>query len=72
MTNVKYIEPMEAFSYAIERGTLSAHEQDNNYAGNYMYMGSTDTSHHFKHIMTRSYVNCYFDSHLSNVLKELA
>jgi len=46
----------ECFSSAIDAGILSANPIDSNYAGNYMYMHSTDHADHFKHHDTREYI----------------
>lgn len=57
MQNFTHIDPQEAFEAAIHLGLLSARESDDNFAGHYMYMGTTeDHGHGFKHRMTRDYV----------------
>lgn len=50
-----FVDAQAAFERAIERGDLSTVQADTHYAGNYMYMYSTDSHHFFKHIDTRKY-----------------
>jgi len=45
-----------AFKSAILAGGLSRDPWRKNYAGNYMYMHSTDRYDHFKNIITRRYL----------------
>lgn len=45
-----------AFNTAIEQGRLSANKTDENYAGNYMYMGTYNGKDQFKSIDTREYL----------------
>ena len=45
-----------AFDQAIAAGRLSANPKDANYAGHYMYMGTTNGKDAFKHINTRQYL----------------
>ena len=57
----KFMESKLAFSSAINSGLLSANPLDDNYAGNFMFMGienqGTDSEVLlFKNIMTRKYV----------------
>lgn len=49
-------EPEQAFSEAIESGRLSASCNSENYAGDYMYMGTWSHGDSFKHINTRKYL----------------
>lgn len=55
---MKNINPTVAYTHAIRLGVLSDDAYQPNYAGNYMYMGSTPTEHKFKHIDTRAYITC--------------
>lgn len=49
--------PDQAFERAIRDGWLSSNPKDSHYAGNYMYMGTTDDGiAQFKHIITRMYI----------------
>lgn len=50
------MNPKEAFDFAIKSGTLSITPTAPNYAGRYMYMGTSRTEILFKHIDTREYV----------------
>ena len=51
------IDPQEAFEAAIQLGTLSADETDENFAGSYMYMFTDEQhGHAFKRIDDRTYV----------------
>lgn len=45
----------KAFNHAIATGHLSTNAQDENYAGNYMFMREEAYSYFFKHINTRRY-----------------
>ena len=45
----------EAFEDAIADGRLSECPEDDNYAGDYMYMYTQDGWDMFKHIVTRKY-----------------
>ena len=52
-----YQDPKEAFDRAIKVGRLSADPEDKNYAGKYMYMGTTSFGlDKFKNINTRQYI----------------
>ena len=52
-----YTDPCEAFESAIQLGLLSANPCADNYAGQFMYMGTDDArGHGFKHRDTREYV----------------
>lgn len=51
-----YRKPTVVFEEALANGGLSGNVNDDNYAGNYMYMHSTDTADSFKHIVTREYL----------------
>lgn len=51
-----YSTPDLAFERAIESGRLSDDETANNYAGDYMYMGSNENVDLFKHRDTRQYL----------------
>lgn len=49
----------EAFDAMIEDGLLTTNENDENFAGNYMFMGIDRTNENkllFKHIITRQYL----------------
>ena len=47
----------DAFNLAIERGLLSAKEEEPSFAGNYMSMGvQSDNSLGFKNIVSRQYL----------------
>ena len=48
--------PMQAFDEAIAAGRLSGDESADNFAGDYMYMGTIDGVDQFKHIATRRYL----------------
>jgi hypothetical protein len=49
--------PQAAFEAAINNGRLSDLENAPNYAGKYMYMGTTDDGlDHFKNIVSRQYL----------------
>lgn len=52
---MNFINPEEAFESAIKNGILSADEEDPNFAGNFMYMGTKEGVHQFKNIVTRKY-----------------
>lgn len=49
-------DPDLAFQQAITRGYLSASTGDPNYAGKYMYMGTSAETDDFKNIDTREYL----------------
>ena len=51
-----YSTPDLAFEKAIESGRLSDDETADNYAGNYMFMGSNESVDLFKHRDTRQYL----------------
>jgi len=59
---MQYNDSQDAFNKAIETGKLSANPNDYNYAGNYMYMGSScplegqAQEDFFKDINTREYI----------------
>ena len=46
----------KAFERAIQEGRLSRDEKENNFTGNYMYMGTYGDKDSFKHIVTRKYI----------------
>jgi hypothetical protein len=48
-------DPEEAFEQAISEGRLSRDEKADNFAGNYMYMHTTNGEDCFKNIITRKY-----------------
>lgn len=57
MTDTYKENPQEAFEAAIKAGRLSADPQAVNYAGAYMYMGTTSWGKDkFKHRDTREYL----------------
>lgn len=49
-------EHVRAFNSAINEGRLSDLPMDNNYAGNYMYMGRYNGKDQFKNSLTREYI----------------
>ncbi len=55
------LDPVKCFNLAISKGILSENPSDSNYAGNYMYMYTTDfrdfRKHSFKNIDTRKYID---------------
>ena len=51
-------DPTKCFDHAIIEGVLSDDEMAHNFAGDYMYMGSTETFDCFKHIAQRFSVTC--------------
>ena len=54
---MKHENPQQAFEAAIEAGRLSADEHSTIYAGNYMYMFTSDNgTTQFKHNETRQYL----------------
>ena len=57
-SDLKFRDAKEAFSNAIEKEVLSEDETQENFAGNYMYMYSSDDLKidYFKHINTREYI----------------
>lgn len=50
-------EPILAFDRAIKDGVLSNDINADNYAGRYMYMGTSKDGPSFKHRMTRQYLH---------------
>lgn len=50
------ISPQTAFDNAIKQRRLSNIKSDDNYAGNYMYMGYWKGKYQFKNINTRQYI----------------
>ena len=46
----------QAFDQAVRAGRLSLNPDDDNYAGDYMYMGPGKGGDAFKHIVTRRYI----------------
>jgi hypothetical protein len=52
----EFYNPDDAFDQAIDTGRLSAAADDDNYAGNYMYMGHGPHGARFKNITTREYL----------------
>ena len=65
MNGMTVMDPDNAFSAAINSGRLSENSTDDNYAGNYMYMGTQTASYRpvrqqrdlFKNINTRQYLD---------------
>jgi len=49
--------PQHAFEDAIISGRLSDAPGSANWAGNFMYMGTTRSGDHFKHIISRRYLH---------------
>lgn len=54
---IPYRHPDEAFKAAISHGLLSEDESADNFAGNYMYMGDSESKAMFKNTVTRAYIN---------------
>jgi hypothetical protein len=52
----QYSDADRAFERAIETGRLSDNELADNYAGDFMYMGSHNGAAQFKNINTRQYL----------------
>ena len=50
-----FINPQDAFKQAIQKGILSAQEGEKDFAGNFMYMYSSEGVHYFKNRITRKY-----------------
>ncbi len=50
-----FVNSKEAFEQAIENGILSAREEEQDFAGNFMYMYSLEGVHYFKNRITRKY-----------------
>ena len=59
----------DAFNQAIDHGHLTVTPGTERYAGLYMYMHSTATHDHFKHIETREYYKVPMSSDLVFVSK---
>lgn len=55
MNDIIFRDHKEAFEDAIFLGRLSRDEKAENYAGNYMYMGTRNGRDLFKHVITRDY-----------------
>lgn len=51
-------DPTRCFDHAIAEGALSLDEMAENFAHDFMYMGSTETFDCFKHIEQRFSVTC--------------
>lgn len=56
MDEIEFLDSTECFDAAIQQGCFVTDERHENYAGNFMYMGSYPSYHSFKHIDTRVYV----------------
>lgn len=74
MSDIVFLNSQGAFNRAIASGRLSCRKGSDNYAGDYMYMGTFDGADQFKNINTREYLgrqNCQRDrngaDHLLNV-----
>jgi hypothetical protein len=52
---IDFIDSKQAFEEAISQKILSENETAPNYVGNFMYMGTKEGVHQFKHIATRKY-----------------
>lgn len=50
-------EPVLAFDKAIKAGVLSKDNDADNFAGKYMYMGTSQEGPTFKHRMTKQYLH---------------
>lgn len=55
--NIQIIDSKQAFEDAIKSKRLSNKPSSRKYAGKYMYMGTSEGFHLFKHIDTREYLN---------------
>lgn len=55
-TSEELDEVDRAFEQAIESGRLSANKGDDNFAGDYMFMGNYKSGDAFKHVLTRRYI----------------
>jgi len=55
-TALQETESRMRFEQMLKAGFFSKDKDAVNYAGNYMYMGTTDGHAMFKHIMTRGYI----------------
>ena len=53
----KIKDPQDAFDFAIMMGRLSKQRNQWNYAGNYMYMYTTNGKDQFKNSLTRKYLD---------------
>ena len=52
-----HIDPQKAFNQAVGTGRLSSNSALDNWAGNYMYMGTDEKGKHwFKNSLTREYI----------------
>ena len=58
----------QAFVQAINCGHLSSKSVDDNFAGNYMYMGSAGNKDFFKHVDTRAYYNKDYDQAIKQLV----
>lgn len=57
MMQPTFKDAQQAFKEAIEAGRLSVNPQAENYAGDFMYMGTWDGKDAFKHRDTREYLD---------------
>ncbi len=55
MENLIFIDSKKAFEEAINMKILSENKAEINFAGNFMYMGTKNGLHQFKHIDTHKY-----------------
>ena len=53
---LEFKDSQKAFEDAIKNNRLSEDSNKDNFAGDYMYMGTQDDKDLFKHIDTRSYL----------------
>jgi hypothetical protein len=53
---MNHADPIECFDHAISTRAMSDNPSADNYAGDYMYMHSTNSHDHFKHVDTRNYL----------------
>ena len=56
MSEISYRDPSAAFDAAIAAGRLSTDTSRDNYAGHFMYMGTSNGCDAFKNIYTREYL----------------
>ena len=57
MQNEKtFINPDDAFNYAISKGLLNTDRDSPWYAGKWMYMNSDHGTHSFKNVKSRTYI----------------
>ena len=55
-TQTMFLDSQKCFEEAIKENRLSDNPNADNFAGNYMYMGTKNSVHMFKNINTREYL----------------